>query len=119
MKEKDIDFKKVIRERFAWEKKIIKIKFYSILIGVILLLVFTFLLYFIVYWDLTNILGYNLENTWLFYLKPYLYWVIFFNNILLPLSIIYLYFLVIDNIDVIFYSWEKQKAFNDDESYNF
>lgn len=116
----DLNFKQVIDNRYSGTRKVIKVKFYTILTWIVILLSITALLYYIAYTDITSLFGVINLNTDSFYtLKYYIYWIIFFNNILLPVSILYLYFLFIDNIDVLRFTWEKRNPFNDDESFNF
>lgn len=115
---KDLDFYQLINNRYSWSKKVVKIKFFSIFIWLITLILITFLLYYITYYNHTSILGINLETVFFYKIKYYLYWIIFFNNILIPVILLYLYYLFTDNIDTIIYHWERKKMFNDDETLN-
>jgi len=115
----ELNFKHIIDNRYSGTRRVVQIKFYSILTGLVLLLIGTVLLYLIAYTDISNLFWINLNNDFIYHFRYYIYWIIFFNNILIPVSLLYLYYLFIDNIDILRFSWEKKNPFNDDESFNF
>lgn len=116
--QRDLDFKQIIDNRYFWKRRVIQIKFYSILIWIILLIIFTVILYFIAYKDIKSLLGINLRTNFFNQIRYYVYWIIFFNNIILSMSFVYLYYLFIDNIDILTLRWERKLPFNDDETFN-
>jgi len=84
----------------------VKIRSKKILILLFLLFLLNYWLYKIIYWDI--------NNSYYFIVTANLYWILFFNNILIVFTILQVYYIFKENIIIKQYKWQEKKKFSDD-----
>ena len=106
----NINYKKVIKERHE-SRKIFKLEFKRLLIWIFYLIFSNLIIYFILFWD------YEINYKIVSIIKEYVYWLLFFNNILLVVTIINFLFLLKETFIINSYDWERKQIF--DANWNF
>ena len=102
---KRINYSKIINERHE-NKTIVNLKLKRLLYWFLILGMFNIIIYYFVFWNyVTNI-------SFLYNIKIYIYWFMLFNNVLLSITIINIYFLIKENFIVKKYDWERKSIFD-------